>query len=380
MHSFRAISLLPFMAFSACNSPQGSTDTGPWPSVDCQAIGEASGNQVTFYEGNPTYTDPVDASDSWQTCSPAQQDMDESLLNAADAYLETIPYMWSFLVLRNGCLVHERYFSGSASDQSNNIHSASKSILSSVVGIAIDQGYIQGVDQPISQILVDYFAGITDEAKRSITVGNLLTMTAGFDWVEDQTEYRIDDQDDWIQAILSLDMATAPGESFNYSTGQSHLLSAVLTEATGTSYCEFAHENLLDRIGITAEHWGRDPQGYFSGGFNLYMTPRELARYGQVVLDGGKWHGQQVIPHDWVATATSHQVSAGWGFGYGFLWWLRQQEGHHISIAWGYGGQMAHVIPDLGMVVVFTTNTRDYEPDFSGLDVVNDYLLPAVLE
>lgn len=203
-------------------------------------------------------------------------------------------------------------------------------------------------------------------------------MTSGIDWTEDTTENTIQTTPDWIAAILSLDMADTSGATFNYSTGNAHLDSAVLTAAVHTTACEFIHTNLLAPMGIVAEHWGRDPQGYFSGGYNLYLTPRELAKFGLLYLHGGNWHGRQLVPAAWVTAAmTAHAVDDR-TYSYGYDFWLRKLAGHDVAMAWGFGGQMIFIVVDLNMVVVMTTNTKASNPDeFDGTEVMESSILPA---
>ena len=362
-------------ATSDDDSAAGDDDDSTPLEVDCEAIWQASG--TGFYEANPTYDDAQDDTDEWTFSAPADEGMDGDLIEDAVAEIENRPIFWSFLVLRHGAIVSEHYFNGAEALHSNNVHSASKSVLGAVTGIAIEQGYLSGLAQPISGLLPEHFATIDDPAKESNTVGQLLTMSSGFAWVEDSTEYQIEDEPDWVQAILDLPLAATPGDAFNYSTGNTHLLSAVLTEATGRSTCQYAHEVLLGPLGITAEHWGRDPQAYFSGGCNVYLTPRELARFGQVILDGGMWAGEPLVPALWVDESIAAQMDAVEGYSYGYLYWLTRIAGHDVAIAWGYGGQLVYVIPSLEMVVVFTTNTRDYYPDYDGYGILEQYLIPA---
>ncbi len=346
--------------------------------VDCEILWEVPGGGGTFYEQNPTYDDPLDDTGWWTFSDPADQGMDGELLAQAAAELEGRPIFWSFLVLRHGAIVAEHYFNGAEPGHSNNVHSASKSLIGVLTGVAIDQGHLSGIDQPVAELLPEHFTAINDPVKESITVGHLLTMTAGLEWTEDSSEYEIEDEPDWVQAIIDLPMTSAPGEVFNYSTGQSHLLGAALTEATGQSTCQYAHDVLLGPMGIAAEHWGRDPQGYFSGGCNVYLTPRELAKIGLLVGDGGQWEGGQLVPSGWVDDAVTAQADAGYGYSYGYLFWLTPIRGHDVAIAWGWGGQLAYVVRDLDLVVVFTTNTRDYAPDYDGYDILYDYVIPAV--
>jgi CubicO group peptidase (beta-lactamase class C family) len=304
--------------------------------------------------------------------------MDSSRLEEASEALASLPYTWSFLVIRHDALVFERYYHGSAKNQSNNVHSASKSIWGAAIGIAIDQGRIPSVETIIAATLPPRYATAMDPETRTIKVRDLLTMTSGSQWDEDTTETQIQETPDWIAATLKLPRAAKPGTVFNYSTGNSHLGSALLTSATETTACEFIHENLLAPMGIVAEHWGRDPQGYFSGGYNFYVTPRELAKFGLLYLHDGHWNDEQLVPAAWVEASMTNQVDAGTPYSYGYDFWLRDIAGHHTAMAWGFGGQMIYISKDLDLVVVMTTNTHDFSEDsFNGVPVIEDDVLPA---
>lgn len=379
----RVLATLSLLA--SCSSPDPSpaaTDARPGSgeavaAFDCGAI-QGPLSTGTFYDDNPTYTDPVDDSASWTVSTPRAQGMDPDRLERASAALADLPYTWSFLVIRHGALVFERYFHGSARNQSNNVHSASKSIWGAAIGIAIDQGRIPGADATIAATLPSRYAAVMSPETRTIKVRDLLTMTSGSRWTENTTETRIQRAPDWIAATLRLPRAAAPGARFNYSTGDTHLSSAVLASATRTTACEFVHQHLLAPMGIVAEHWGRDPQGYFSGGYNFYVTPRELARFGLLYLRDGRWNGKQLVPAAWVRASMTDQVDAGAPYSYGYDFWLRDIAGHRVAMAWGFGGQMIYLVEDLDLVVVMTTNTRDFEQDsFNGLSIIEDEVLPA---
>jgi len=358
---------------SGAPAPDGAT-----AKFDCGAIqGRLSTNR--FYEDNATYSDPVDDSASWTMSAPEAQGLDSTLLEQAAAELGDLPFTSSFLVVRHGALVFERYYHGSARNQSNNVHSASKSIWGAAIGIAIDQGLIPGVDTPIASLLpARYVAAMTAQA-RPMKVRDLVTMTSGFQWSEDTTEDRIQQSPDWIAAILGLPVTTTPGTRFNYSTANTHLSSAVLSSVIPTTACEFIHRQLLAPMGIVAEHWGRDPQGYFSGGYNFYLTPRELAKFGQLYLHDGNWNGTQLVPAAWVSASTTKRVEADDPYSYGYNFWLRALAGHDVAVAWGFGGQMIYIVKDLDLVVVMTTNTRDFTQDsFDGASIMEDDVIPAV--
>ena len=231
--------------------------------------------------------------------------------------------------MRRGYIVYEQYFNGSHVADSNNIASVSKSILSALFGIALDQGYFITAEDRIADYLPMYFSEVSDPRVLDLTIREMLTMTHGLAWVENETERFLNRSLDWVADILSLPLNIEPGIRFHYSTGASHVMSAVLTEATGMSTCEFAHRFLLEPLGIEAEFWGVDPVGYFTGGHSVSMTARELARFGQLFLDEGRWQGEQVVPGWWVAASTSPRIDIGDSYaGYGYYWWLK----HHRQL------------------------------------------------
>jgi len=364
------------------SAPPDSGDTVPYVSaVVCDDIyALPKGAEHTFYETNPTFQEPVDDSADWTYAEPSAHNLDAVLLEQAYDELERLPYITSFIVMRNEAIVMERYLHGKQALDSDAVHSSSKSILADVVGVAHQQGYLPDLDQPVAELIPEYFVSVDDPRKLDITVRHLLTMTAGFRWVEDFTEYAIDDSDDWLQAIVDLPMLTDPGTTFEYCTGQTHLASALITATTGMDTCAYAHQHLLEPIGITAEHWGRDPQGLFHGGCNLYLTPRELLRFGLLHMRDGMWEGQRIVPADWIADTERWHADVEEDWGYGYWFWLTSIRGHDVAIAWGYGGQLVYLIRDLDMVVVITTNTQDSSPDYDGYSLLREYVIPAVTD
>ena len=347
--------------------PADSGPDGPpeAPMVDCDAIFQRPGHGETFYEDNPTYADEREI--DWRLTSPGGVGIDAGALQAASDRLAQSPALLSLLVIRDGALAYERYENGSAPSDSNNVHSASKSILGSLAGIAVADGLLE-LETPVADLLPNY------APDPRIEVGHLLTMSAGFEWTEDDTEYTIETRPDWIAAILGAPMVSVPGVDFNYSSGASHVMSAVLEQVTGQSTCAFAHDRLLRPLGITAEHWGRDPTGVYSGGYNLYMTPRELARYGQLIASGGSFGGRQLVDADWVERSIAPQLLADGDYSYGTLFWLRSLAGEQIAIAWGYGGQFVYIVPALALVVVMTADTATDHPELDGESFLADLI------
>ena len=267
-----------------------------------------------------------------------------------------MPRLHSLLVSYKGELVLEEYFNGQTSQQTANVKSVSKSWISALVGIAIERGYIESLDQPISEF---YDNVLDDESKRSITVGNLLSMQAGLETTSFYNYGAWVLSDDWVHFALNQPLQAQPGTRLMYSTGNTHLLSAILTQATGKSTLQFAREELGQPLGFHLESWPTDPNGIYFGGNNMEITPRQMLAFGEMYLNRGRANGRQIIPESWVDTsfqplAESRRES---GRFYGYGWWIRDMAGVQTAYAWGYGGQFIVVAPELDLVVVTTSNS-----------------------
>lgn len=262
----------------------------------------------------------------------------------------------SLLVWKDGTLVAEGYWRGGRPDRDVNIKSASKSVLSALVGIALQRGDLEGLDQPVADLLPSYFGPKTDPRKREITVRHLLTMSSGLEstshgnygwWVAGT---------DWVARALGMPLAHPPGTRMDYSTGDSHLVSAILTQATGTSTRAYAQRHLFDPLDVEIGSWQRSPRGLHFGGNNMSLSPRDLLRFGQLYLNGGRFDGRQILPEDWVAESlASHTVNPRYGQRYGYFWWVREIAGRRVPHAWGYGGQYVFLVPSLNMLIVTTS-------------------------
>ncbi len=317
----------------------------------------------------------------WRTAKPEDLGMDESKL---DEMVETIIKQGigvdSVMVIWDGYIVLDEYFPPFEKGEKHIIYSCTKSVVSTLIGIAIDKGYIEGLDQR----LLDLFPGRAiqnpDPRKEVITLRNLLTMTAGFD-AQDSYLYnwegleRMHESDDPLQYVLDLPMAEEPGTRFEYTNGVSHLLSCIITETTGMSALEFAEEHLFGPLGITDTEWDCDPQGRNWGYSRLYLEPHDMAKIGYLFLNGGRWDGEQIVPREWVENATAKHVDATIMEGYGYQWWV-SPDGYYTAV--GYNGQFIHVVPILKLVVVFTGHS---EEDFDAiLGLLKAYIIPAVIQ
>jgi CubicO group peptidase (beta-lactamase class C family) len=333
-----------------------------------------------FYEDNPTYVAPNNGSRSWTRSSPGAQGMDAGVLSRGIAHLATNGSLLSVLIVRHDRLVEERYLHGGGADHANNVHSASKSMLQALLSIAVRLGYIHSLDDRVSTYLPRYFTG-APASERAITIRDLLTMSSGLHWVEDNTEYRVQNTSNWLAAILGQKMRDAPGTRFDYSTGDFHVLSAVLQSATGMTTCAFAEHYLFSPIGIAPQHWGVDPTtGTDMGGCDLYMTPRDMAAFGLLYLHGGTSEGRRLVPSSAIRDAARPVWDVGGGFHYSQGWWVRRISGIRMYFAWGYGGQFIYVIPSLDVVFVTSEDTSDgaRHTEIDSGSFIRDFLIPSV--
>ncbi len=287
--------------------------------------------------------------------TPEAQQVDPDGLAAAFAAADQLDFVNSMVVVRGGSVIAEEYWAGTASSLHQS-RSVTKSVISILIGIAIDHGFIEG---GISARMVDYLPEDLvpdDPAKHEIRIWHLLTMSSGFEWDENA------DVESWlfgpdpVAAILARPLAAPPGTVWNYNTAASHLLSVILTEATGMSTLAFADAYLFDQLGITERAW-LITGGYQNGGHGLVVRTEDLAKLGQLSLNRGTWAGERVVSNFWVNTSTYPFVNNLGVMGplnqvhYGLLWWLDRGTGHDIHFALGHGGQFVFCVPDLDLVV-----------------------------
>ncbi|MGH9464712.1 MAG: serine hydrolase domain-containing protein [Thermoanaerobaculia bacterium] len=267
-----------------------------------------------------------------------------------------MPGSRSLLVVADGATVWEERWDGGGPGTSVNVKSAAKSLLSALVGIALERGHLRSLEAPVLELLPEAFQGVEEAPGRALTLRHLLTMTAGLESTSGTGYGPWVASPDWVRYVLTRRRVAPPGELFIYSTGSSHLLSAILTRATGQPTRDFARQALLEPLGIEAS-WSRDPQGIDFGGNELRMTPRALARFGQLYLQGGEWAGQQLVPAAWIQESRRRHAE-GWPdrYGaYGYLWWLPPGRPGGAYMAMGYGGQVLYVAPERALVVVVTS-------------------------
>ena len=288
--------------------------------------------------------------------------LDPALLQAAIVRARTLPRLRALIVAREGETLAEHRFSGPALDTPVNIKSASKSVLSALAGIAIGRGVLSGPDQKIAPVLRADLPANGDTRLADIDVADLLTMRAGLGRTSGPNYGAWVASPNWVRYALSRPFADDPGGRMLYSTGTSHLLSAVLTRASGRSTHDLATEWLARPLGIALPPWPRDPQGVYFGGNDMLMSPRALLRFGELYRLDGVADGRRILPAGWVEQSWRPQTTSPFnGHGYGYGWFAKRVRGYDVRFAWGYGGQMLFVVPDLALTAVMISDPAPQE-------------------
>lgn len=295
-------------------------------------------------------SEQVPAFPVWYSASPASQGLDPKLLAEADRHARTdFKGVTSLLVARHGRLVFERYFEGIQAADRVPVFSVTKSVVSALVGIALAEGKLRSVDERLSEVLPEATA-LTDSRARSITLRDLLSMTAGYGRA---LNFRQID----ASSLANRPLANDPGTTFVYDSGSSDLLAFVLARVTGMMTAEYSRRRLFGPMGIRDVRWPSS-----GGGSGLVLRPRDLLAFGQMYLDGGKWNGRRIVPAAWVRTSTHAHVrvppAQGATLGYGYDWWIDDRE-LHFFMAHGYLGQALVVVPRLDEVILVTSSRED---------------------
>ena len=274
----------------------------------------------------------------------------------AVASARQLPRLYSLLVSHRGTLVLERYYNGATAARPANVKSVSKSVISALTGIALERKLIPDVRTPI----VTYFPQLKkerDQRKVKITIEDLLTMRPGLESTSNRNYGAWVTSRNWVQWALARPMLADPGEVMDYSTGNTHLLSAILTQVSKSNTWQFANDALARPLGFTLPRWPRDPQGIYFGGNDMLMTPRQMVTFGELYLRQGVVNGTPVVPGRWIARSIEPRGRSSWsGQRYGYGWWVREVAGHDAYYAWGFGGQYIIVVPALDLVVVATSS------------------------
>jgi CubicO group peptidase (beta-lactamase class C family) len=362
-----AVALLPSrtMAQSDCGVPEAGADH--WPVAAPDSVGLASATLCPL----------VPRLDSWK----------EAKLHAV-------------VVVRHGSLVFEHYFSGVdergdvklgevafGPDTKHDVRSVTKSIVALLLGIAVERGWVAGIDQPVLSFFPEY-ADLRTPEKDRITLRHLLTMSSGLRWNEDNyddannSEVLMDAAPDHYRFVLEQPVVAPAGQLYTYNGGGTALIAAVLQKATGKQLDELARTLLFEPLDITDVEWHRWDNGTAIAASGLRMRPRDLARIGQLVLSRGTWNGTQIVPASWVDAATAPQINGAGLYFYGYHFWLGRSLVHGREVDWasavGLGGQHVFIVPTLDLVVVVTAGLyHSFNQSWVPIAVMNRLVLAA---
>jgi CubicO group peptidase (beta-lactamase class C family) len=329
-------------------------------------------NQINVKEYYPT--------GDWRTSTPEKQGMDSRILaNMINSIKKSGKSVNSITVIRNGYIVNETYYYPYYKGLLHFMNSCTKSIVSALVGISIDDGHIKSVNDKV----IGYFPNLNianvDQHKQNLKIRNLLTMTTGLDWVfsNNASTNKMLQSRNWTQFTLDQPMKEEPGHTFNYCNGAAHLLSTIIQKTTGISSAELTTKK-FELMGIKDMYWDSSPENVSSGYTGLYMLPDDAAKFGYLYLKKGKWNGKQLISKKWVEESTKMQVKADWTPifpGYGYMWWINRFGGY---AALGQGGDYIFVVPKLDLVVVFTGGIYNLNEIFYPGELMEKYIVPSV--
>ncbi|WP_227995230.1 serine hydrolase [Oceanobacillus sp. CFH 90083] len=278
----------------------------------------------------------------------------------------------SCLIQHDNKLIFEYYRNNKMKERQHKIYSVTKSVLSALVGIAIDKGYIPHVNTPITTYFPD---SRKESAGDEITIKHLLTMTSGLYWPGNEAMIP---NKNWVKFVLSQPVEYKPGEEMVYSCGSSQLISAILQKATGTDTVTFAQKHLFMPLGITQYKWNRDSKGIAIGGFGLNMKTEDLLKIGILYMNKGKWNSKQIVSSDWVEESTAASFQIDNTFSYGYHWWGLTGNDQEPQIpetffALGKNGQYIFVVPSYQLTAVFTSDITD--DSSRPIDYFKKYLL-----
>ncbi len=372
--------LVALLLLTACGSPnadQTEADTAPSAAPTIFASQEAAAEEAELssepapaQSGEPEAVLTSEPSEApmestpeeperwdWSYDTPESQGMDAAALSALRSTYDSFPLL-SAVIVRNGIVVDTYFKEGYDESSVFTLQSVSKSITGALVGIALEQGDLEGLDVP----LADYFPALlsaSDPRWGDITLRHLLTNTSGIASTDSAIWYDWRASENWLDYLFALPIYTNPGTNFDYSTGNTHLLSAVLEKATGKPLGAYAQEVLFEPLGMTSAGLGSAPESVGDGGNGFSMTTLDLARFGLLYLNGGAWQGRQIVPAAWVEASTSTQATrSSDGSRYGYQWWLRSFGSHEAFVAQGHYGQYIIAVPDLSLLIAINS---DYE-------------------
>ncbi|HQU73729.1 MAG: serine hydrolase [Calditrichaeota bacterium] len=319
--------------------------------------------------------------------TPGDQGLDSNVVGRLYAEAGELETLYGLLVLKNGFLVAEQYFNEGGIDQLSGRQSATKSVTSALVGIALREGFLESPDQKMIDFFPDVAPQVQDPRKRDITLRQLLEMRGGYPWEELEPPWfdvLFFSQEwpewQWLPHLADVPLTSPPGSAFKYSNLTSYLLGVAVQRASQTRLDSLGKKFIFEPIGANLAQWTDDVNNYNWGHWEIYLTARDMAKFGLLYLNDGVWNGEQIVPKAWVE-ASLRRYSEGINFtgwfssklgkyfrdlGYGYQWWSATAGDHYFDFAWGHGGQLIVLVDDLDMMVVTTADPLYYKPGEAG--------------
>jgi len=304
--------------------------------------------------------------DGWEVSTPEAQGLDAGLLDELYTDAAELETLYSLLVVKDGFLIAEQYFNGGAIDEKTLIQSVSKSYISALVGIAMEEGCISSIDQKLIEFFPEAADDVSDPRKRGITLRHLLQMRSGYP--DEETDAAFLEALYWgvyTPLIEEFPLVNDPGADFNYSNVSYSWLAIALQRACGPDLRAFAEKNLFEPTGTEVGDWLMDRDGNYIGSGGIHVTARDAARFGLLYMSNGRYEETQIVPEQWVLdslqTWSAGARDYGWGFsfkdlGYGYGWWTARAGDQNFAFAWGHGGQLIVLLDELDMLIVTTAD------------------------
>lgn len=357
----------------------------------------------TLFLGGAASGANAGAESGWPVATPTESGFADDLRERIDSALagDGFAGLHAIVLIRGGKLVHERYLEGDDEiwgrrkqgvvfdpDSLHDVRSITKSVVGLLYGIALDEGIVPGLDEPVVTAFPEYENLAADPARRAVTVRHMLSMTMGLNWDEftlpysdpQNSEVAMNRAPDSLRFVLERPVASPPGGAWVYNGGATELAGALIARGAGIGLAEYAGSRLFGPLGIDRFEWITDYYGRPYAASALRLRPRDTAKIGQLVLQGGTWNGTQVVPQDWIAASVARHADAMEGCGYGYQWWLCETAGGvDIVEGSGWGGQQLLIVPEHD--IVLTVNAGLYgDPEAwrLGYGLLEDIILPAL--
>ena len=333
-----------------------------------------------------TYQAPLQINDGWQVSSLAEEGVNEEIINnmMEAIFAGKYPNLVSIVLIRNGSLILEEFLYYNNRYWLQEFRSAGKSVTSVLMGIALDKGFINGVDKKLFDFFPEFEKGDGwDRRKDDVSLHHVLSMRWGFD-ESGPANTLIWYPENWINKTLSLPLVSEPGEEFEYHSAAPALCGPILERMTGMPVKKFAKDYLFDPLQISDYLWHTMSDGNTLTAGGMFMRPRDMAKIGYLILNRGQWHGQQILSEEWIDVSTRPYTSDN-ELGYGYYWWLSRYKGgkhfYETIFAAGHGGQRVMVVPELNLVAVFTSKPDDNPKGHKRIvQIMEKYILPSMLD